>query len=563
MAELSRQEWEEARILQDPVTWAYAYLGWRARRYQEKILRSKRLRKALRMGRRTGKTTTMCVFMLWFCFTNKDKTCLVVTPFEAQIRKIWDELEKLYRDSPEVQLSIKRHTRNPFVVEFKNGSRIVGFTAGTKSGSEGAGVRGQGADWIFLDEADYMAEEDIVAVTSVALEAPGRIGICVSSTPSGRRGFFYKICTDPDSPYEEFHFPSTVNPEWTEEADREFRLFHSDVEYQHEIMAEFGEEATGVFNKMLVEKAYTAHCYAYSPLQSWQLEKLREEGTELAWYGPYTRQLPAPPALRTMGVDWDKYGATPRIVILEYDPDWDKFRVVWREEIPRTQFTLDMAVQRIIELNEIYNPAFIYCDRGYGEYQVETLHAYGLAHPESGLHKKVKGWVFNNVVELLDPFTRDVERKPVKHFMVNQTALLLERERLLLSPFDDVLYKQFLNYSVVRITTSGAPVYTSKDEHDLDAAMLCVLAFVLEFPDLASSLYKPSPTRTVGMLKNLSRRFFGQAPERGQGRGRQRRPTVGPDRDGPAPRRTHIRGHAFVTWGQRRSLSGPPRRSRF
>ncbi len=62
-----------------------------------------------------------------------------------------------------------------------------------------------------------------------------------------------------------------------------------------------------------------------------------------------------------------KYGAETQIIVLEYDDKVDKFRVLNRAAIPRSQFTLDNGVEKIKEFNERYNPAFIYVDRGYGK----------------------------------------------------------------------------------------------------------------------------------------------------------------------------------------------------
>lgn len=45
----------------------------------------------------------------------------------------------------------------------------------------------------------------------------------------------------------------------------------------------------------------------------------------------------------------------------------NKFRTCYRAEIPRGEFTLDNAVKKIIALNEIYDPQFIYVDRGFGK----------------------------------------------------------------------------------------------------------------------------------------------------------------------------------------------------
>ncbi|MEG1494716.1 MAG: hypothetical protein RR406_00230 [Bacilli bacterium] len=47
-----------------------------------------------------------------------------------------------------------------------------------------------------------------------------------------------------------------------------------------------------------------------------------------------------------------------------------KFKVFKRIEVPRSEYSYDAAVNLIIELNEIYNPSFIYCDAGSGEIQI-------------------------------------------------------------------------------------------------------------------------------------------------------------------------------------------------
>ena len=54
------------------------------------------------------------------------------------------------------------------------------------------------------------------------------------------------------------------------------------------------------------------------------------------------------------------------MLILEYVPDLQQFMVMQRIEIPKGEYTLDNAVNSIIEMNDIYNPSWIFCDRGYG-----------------------------------------------------------------------------------------------------------------------------------------------------------------------------------------------------
>lgn len=43
------------------------------------------------------------------------------------------------------------------------------------------------------------------------------------------------------------------------------------------------------------------------------------------------------------------------------------FKVIMRDSVPRSDFTLDNAVNKIVEFNGIYRPAYIYVDRGFGD----------------------------------------------------------------------------------------------------------------------------------------------------------------------------------------------------
>ena len=67
----------------------------------------------------------------------------------------------------------------------------------------------------------------------------------------------------------------------------------------------------------------------------------------------------------------------------------------------------------------------------------------------------------------------------------------------MLSPFDDVLHKQLVNYEVEKINANGKPVYTSIDEHFIDALGLAYLAFVLEFKELTNVMKDPETSSKI------------------------------------------------------------------
>lgn len=255
--------------------------------------------------------------------------------------------------------------------------------------------------------------------------------------------------------------------------------------------AEFGEETVGVFRKDAVERAKEQYLYSYRELNLWEREQYKKAGYDVdkIIYTPeYTRENPAPKARRIVGVDWDKFANDTQIVITEFDEMLKKFRVAKRYEIPRGEFTFDNAVNKLIEIDEIWNPDYFYIDAGYGEYQIEALRKHGRDTRGSTLDKKVKRIQFSQVFEIVDPATKEIDKKDAKNFMVNQTSIVLERDQIVLSPFDDMIWKQMMDYQVIRITQSGKPQYTSENEHALDCLMLTMLGFTLEFPSLVKIL---------------------------------------------------------------------------
>ena len=152
--------------------------------------------------------------------------------------------------------------------------------------------------------------------------------------------------------------------------------------------------------------------------------------------------------------------------------------------VPRSEYSYDVAVKTIIELNEIYKPAMIYCDRGAGEYQIEALCVYGKDHPETRLHEKVKGFQFSQKIDIQNPVTGEITKEPLKPFMITQLQIAFERNQLIISKYDEKLYKQLIDYEVVKHAQNGNPIFTDVNEHFIDALGLAYLAMTLTFKEL-------------------------------------------------------------------------------
>lgn len=331
---LSKEEREQLDILHNVVKWAYVYFGWTAFDYQIPILRNiiKDAQAVFRLGRRLGKTEMMCIMILWYSFTQYNKKAvtnetedqydiLIVAPFEKQIDLIFKRLKQLIESSPIYKNAIKRDVKHNIVL--LNGTNILGITAGSKTGSGAANTRGQRADIIVFDEVDYMTDEDITNIRNIKNEDPGRIRIIAASTPSGKRESYYKWCTyasksfmaDVDyiqetgkiryrietaakkgykpNGWTHYYAPSLVNkhlqainPDTGQSFLEDLKDEFPEYRYAQEVMADFGEELAGVYQKRFIDYAIKQgmdYKCGYANMQ------------------PRPRRGP-----RILGVDWDK-----------------------------------------------------------------------------------------------------------------------------------------------------------------------------------------------------------------------------------------------------------------
>lgn len=88
--------------------------------------------------------------------------------------------------------------------------------------------------------------------------------------------------------------------------EAEFRAELTELGYIHEVLADFGPQDTGVFNKQDLDRAMNFDNYAYNELTRVQEYRLESTGAEppvmyLPVGGKFKRNI-----FRTMGVDWDE-----------------------------------------------------------------------------------------------------------------------------------------------------------------------------------------------------------------------------------------------------------------
>jgi intein/homing endonuclease len=319
------------------------------------------------------------------------------------------------------------------------------------------------ANNVIVHNCDYLKPADIDSALAVITNHPDAT-VWMSSTPTGRREKFYASCNNKE--YKEFHFPSFVNPNYTDELDKYYRTEFTLDGYKHEVLAEFGEQEEGVYQLKYIEAA--------------------QENFE------YGQLRPNPLWTYMIGVDWNDVKIGTTIAVVGWNPNTSVFHLVDKCIVSRAERTQLTACQKIADLNRLWSPAAIYVDQGYGSVQIEVLHdfgqrsltQYGANHPDSRLRLLVKGYDFGGSIDIRDPFTKQIVKKPAKPFLVENSVRRFESVQFKYPMSDDHFTKQLSGYIVKRVSNLGRPIYEAQDEkagdHFLDAVNLALVAFTQE-----------------------------------------------------------------------------------
>lgn len=421
-----------------------------------------------------GKSEAMAIKILHMLYTNRAIEILLICPYQSQVNRVFQIMRKLAYDSSTFKDSIvKDNTSAPQVMVLANGSKVTGFSSGAKSGGKSTQIRGQDAHAIFIDEMDYLNEEDFEAVLAILASHPDCI-LWASSTPTGLRKQFFDWCTTKDLGFKEFHFISSESPSWTEEVEELFKNQYSEAGYAREFNAEFGEEAFGVFKNSDINRSIKQYSY------------------EDCRWDPDKKYI--------IGVDWNENAGTHIIVMqCAFKENTVEYKPVEKIIIEKQRFTQHSAVEEIIRLTNKWRAEYVYCDDGYGHTQIEMLHKYGKDNPFSKMDKKVKGIALGSNIEIKDPLSNDTIKKAAKPFMVNIACRQLESNRCILPRSEDThvvmeedgaggahvgLIQQMRNFRIERIGKGGSPTYSQGCDHTLTAWMLAILGFFMEFGDI-------------------------------------------------------------------------------
>lgn len=497
LSQVDPEEMEE--ICADPIRWCETFLltpesqePFKANFVQRRIMGSTYRFNVIRVHRRSGKTFSMAALSLYYAAVFPHCRILVACPGRSQVDLIFGTIRSFIKESGWLSEAIGSDHKSPIQeIVFSSGASIRGFTTGASTRRKGMGLRGAGADVIIVDEGAYLADGDWQALTPIMRGDKYVIfppKVYIASTPALNRGFYYEICTSPRRKFDpktgakiwnEIWVSITDNPDFTEQDVAEARALSNDVEWAAEWEAIFPDVGDGVFPKSLVDRSRKPFSYASN------LKGAIESGGVVG-------AIPT----RTIGVDWDKYnkdGHGPDISVLETQPSGNN-RVVYRESIPQSQFSLTRATDRIIELNRIFQPVRIYIDRGYGDMQLETLQLYGKQHPDTKLTQRLAGIQFGQLVDVPMPNGRQESRR-FKQVMVNLLRKWFEEGRLEISLDDQELYTQFLSYHIIG-KTDQALKFSEENEHGIDSIGLASMAMWLD----VQNPFAPEPATKVHQI---------------------------------------------------------------
>jgi len=491
-------------VSMSPIEWARVELGLHLDWYQQEMLLCTAQWKAVRGGRRIGKSTDLEVEVLFSMFTKdgKDKDryeILIVCPYEVQVKKLFDDLMIFINRSPKLRAALKRNSKSPWEIEFHNGAVCRGFSSGKKTGARSDKIRSQGAEKLYFDETDFMADEDIETILGV-MASQKDTTVWMSTTPTGARTKFWKLCTDKKMRFKEFHYISAESPRWSDIAERQFKALYSPGGFMREFLAEFGTPTEGVFNQKKLDQS--VRDYEYSSMKR------------------------VPHFKYVLGVDWNKITGTHMIVLERGfkeigDGKQDVFyRVMDKIIVRRQEFLHHETIQTLLQLDAKWRPDFIYVDQGYGEVQVENLYREDINHPELNLRftERLHAIHGNQTVVLKDPRNPGVEiKKAAKPFMVDLLASWVDANKIFFPeeentytplveseiPFLNIgLVQQMREFRVEKYSPMGQPRYSQGYEHTLMALCFAVLGMALRFSEISeqnvdgSIHYSPTPLGT-------------------------------------------------------------------
>lgn len=360
--------------------------------------------RAVSAGRRFGKTK-LGALMCFAVAANRGRAWWVAPSYGIALIG-WRMMRSLAAQVPGVQ--IQESLR---MITLPTGGSVQ-----IKSADNPDSLRGEGLDFVVLDECAFLKEETWTEVMRPAL-ADRKGGALFISTPKGRNWFWHIYQrANYDNAWHSFHFTSYDNP-FVERAELDStREQLPERVYRQEILAEFLEDGGGVFRG--VRKAATATPQANNHLGQTYV----------------------------FGVDWARDNDFTVITVLNATTN----QLVAMDRFNMVDYTIQ--TQRLKALAERFKPAAIVAEaNSIGAPLIDTLRRQGLP---------------------MIPFTTTNATKQVA---IDALALAFERGQLQILP-DEVLIGELEAYTMERLPSGLLRYGAPEGGHD-DAVMSLALAW--------------------------------------------------------------------------------------
>lgn len=217
------------------------YKGGTPHKGQQRILKGvlggKERYNCINASRQSGKSFLLKQLILYFGI-NEVVDTLVVSPYNSQNTKIFDEVNKAIRNSN----IIKKANRSEKIIELINGSTIT-----FKSAENPTAIRGGTYKYVFCDEQAYFKEGVFQTVIAPTTAAKKGARFFIFSTPRGKNEF-YDLCVlgqnNDEKSYAYYYMSYKENPNMDVEFVEECRKRYPKAKFAQEFLGEFVDAAS-------------------------------------------------------------------------------------------------------------------------------------------------------------------------------------------------------------------------------------------------------------------------------------------------------------------------------
>lgn len=199
--------------------------------------------------RQSGKSTSISMYALYKCLTNKGWTLLIFAPVQRQSSELYAKIRNTISNSEIFKDYIQSSTQTELV--FKNGSRILSLPVGPNGDS----IRGFTGDTIILEEAEGI-KDSIVNEVIMPMIASKPHGQMIKIGTGKGKNHFWESAYGKETEYKLFCYDWTYPvkaKQITQEFINEQRKNLTELEFSTEYEAKFIEDSDCYFKQELIQ----------------------------------------------------------------------------------------------------------------------------------------------------------------------------------------------------------------------------------------------------------------------------------------------------------------------